>query len=199
MKIVMGDDDLQLAISIRDAIHLAGHNVVGIGTDAASVIEMCELHCPDVAILDMEMPGSGLAAARKISELNIPVVFLTAYDDSSNINAAIKAGAIEFLIKPVNTKSIISTCKVAIEKSKRWRELNNQLRDTEQKLADRKILERAKGILMKNQGINEGEAYRHLQAEASRKQVTIVSLAKVIIEADDILSKLSLATSSHRP
>jgi two-component system, response regulator PdtaR len=135
------------------------------------------------------MPGlDGLAAARQIAkDPGTPVIILTAHGHPNLVEQAVEDGVVHYLLKPVTSPSLHAAIQVAIARSRETRELRESVDSLEMTLRDRKIIERAKGILMTRRQMSEPEAFRYLQRESQNRRIPMAKLAEAIVQADELL------------
>lgn len=189
-RVVIADDDVITRLDIREALEFQGYEVVGEAADGIDAVELCADLKPDVVLLDVKMPVmDGLTAAKIIGGAgnDIAIIMLTAYNDKQFVDKAGKFGALGYLVKPVDEKSLTPTIEIAVKRLKEFRELKKTVEGQEKKLEERKIIEKAKGILIQNNSISEDEAYKYLRTISMNKRKTIVEVAKIIIETESIL------------
>ena len=189
-RVVIADDDVITRLDIREALEFQGYEVVGEAADGIDAVELCADLKPDVVLLDVKMPVmDGLTAAKIIggAENDIAIIMLTAYNDKQFVDKAGEFGALGYLVKPVDEKSLTPTIEIAVKRLKEFRELKKTVEGQEKKLEERKIIEKAKGILIQNNSISEDEAYKYLRTISMNKRKTIVEVAKIIIETESIL------------
>ncbi len=189
-RVVIADDDVITRLDIREALEFQGYEVVGEAADGIDAVELCADLKPDVVLLDVKMPVmDGLTAAKLIGGAgnDIAIIMLTAYNDKQFVDKAGEFGALGYLVKPVDEKSLTPTIEIAVKRLKEFRELKKTVEGQEKKLEERKIIEKAKGILIQNNSISEDEAYKYLRTISMNKRKTIVEVAKIIIETESIL------------
>ncbi|CDA91265.1 ethanolamine utilization response regulator [Firmicutes bacterium CAG:238] len=189
-RVVIADDDVITRLDIREALEFQGYEVVGEAADGIDAVELCADLKPDVVLLDVKMPVmDGLTAAKIIGGAgnDIAIIMLTAYNDKQFVDKAGEFGALGYLVKPVDEKSLTPTIEIAVKRLKEFRELKKTVEGQEKKLEERKIIEKAKGILIQNNSISEDEAYKYLRTISMNKRKTIVEVAKIIIETESIL------------
>ena len=189
-RVVIADDDVITRLDIREALEFQGYEVVGEAADGIDAVELCADLKPDVVLLDVKMPVmDGLTAAKIIGGAgnDIAIIMLTAYNDKQFVDKAGEFGALGYLVKPVDEKSLTPTIEIAVKRLKEFREIKKTVEGQEKKLEERKIIEKAKGILIQNNSISEDEAYKYLRTISMNKRKTIVEVAKIIIETESIL------------
>ncbi len=189
-RVVIADDDVITRLDIREALEFQGYEVVGEAADGIDAVELCADLKPDVVLLDVKMPVmDGLTAAKLIAggQHDTAIIMLTAYNDKQFVDKAGEFGALGYLVKPVDEKSLTPTIEIAVKRLKEFRELKKTVAGQEKKLEERKIIEKAKGILIQNNSISEDEAYKYLRTISMNKRKTIVEVAKIIIETESML------------
>ena len=185
LKIVIADDEAIIRMDLREMLEEAGHEVVGETANGRRAVAIVRDTRPDLVILDIKMPDmDGVEAARMIAADHLaPVLLLTAFDDAELIRRATEAGVLAYLVKPVSEKSLFPAMEIALS---RWREtesLEKELAETRDSLETRKLLDRAKGILMQAHGISEEEAYRRMQRYSMEKRRTLKEVAAAVVRA----------------
>lgn len=183
-KIVIVDDEPITRLDIRDILTEADFEVCGEAADGFEAIEVCRRENPDLVLMDIQMPVlDGLKAAKKIAQdkLATSIVFLTAYSDRENTEKAKKMGATGYLVKPIDEKSLVPTLEVAIAKGRQTKDLEYEIELLRTKLEERKIIERAKGVLAQTMEITEEEAYRHLRKLSMDKRAKMSEIAELIM------------------
>lgn len=189
-RVVIADDDVITRLDIREALEFQGYEVVGEAADGIDAVELCADLKPDVVLLDVKMPVmDGLTAAKLIAggQHDTAIIMLTAYNDKQFVDKAGEFGALGYLVKPVDEKSLTPTIEIAVKRLKEFRELKKTVAGQEKKLEERKIIEKAKGILIQNNSISEDEAYKYLRTISMNKRKTIVEVARIIIETESML------------
>ncbi len=189
-RVVIADDDVITRLDIKEALEFQGYEVVGEATDGIDAVELCSSLEPDVVLLDVKMPVmDGLTAAKLISESQkgIAIIMMTAYNDKQFVEKAGEFGALGYLVKPVDERSLTPTIEIARRRLKELTDLKKAVSEQEKKLEERKIIDKAKGILIKNNSISEDEAYKYLRTISMNKRKTIVEVAKIIIDTESML------------
>jgi len=160
MKVLIADDDRKVSASLQQLLTKWGYEVAAVAEDGQRAIDLCRRTLPDVAILDIEMPGlDGLSAARQIAnDPGTPVIILTAYGQPELVEAAIQEGVIQYLVKPVTGPSLNAHIKMAVSKAKELDLYKQRSHELEETLRERKIIEKAKGIIMSRKRLSESDA-----------------------------------------
>lgn len=192
MKVLIADDERKVASSLQEMLEQMGHNVVGMVEDGHRAIEACRRYLPDVVLMDIEMPGlDGLSAAHQIArDPGTPILILTAHGEPELVEAAIEEGAIQYLLKPVTGPALNAALMMALARSREIKELKERSEALEATLRDRKIIEKAKGILMSRRHLTEAEAFRFLQRQSQDRRMPMVKLAESIVQANDIFESM---------
>jgi response regulator NasT len=177
-------------MQLRRALLRAGYEVVGEAADGEEAIRLAGDLDPDVIIMDLNMPRvSGIEATRRIVEKRpVPIVVLTAYSDERSVDAAMEAGACAYLVKPVSGDQLIPAVRAALARFEALEAIRQENENLKDALETRKLVERAKGILMTRKNLAEAEAFRLLQKMSRDKCQTMKRTATEIIEADRLFS-----------
>lgn len=187
LRILLADDEALIRLDLREMLTEAGHEIVGEAANGQEAVQLAqELH-PDIVIMDVKMPVmDGLTAAQQITEAEIaPVLLLTAYSQQDIVARATEAGVIAYLVKPVREQQLFPAIEVAVSRFRAWQELGRELDELKESLATRKLVDRAKGILMTAHKMTEQEAYRKMQQFSMAKRISLKKLAEEIIAADE--------------
>lgn len=187
LRILLADDEALIRLDLREMLTEAGHEIVGEAANGQEAVQLAqELH-PDIVIMDVKMPVmDGLTAAQQITEAEIaPVLLLTAYSQQDIVARATEAGVIAYLVKPVREQQLFPAVEVAVSRFRAWKELGRELDELKESLATRKLVDRAKGILMTAHKMTEQEAYRKMQQFSMAKRISLKKLAEEIIAADE--------------
>ncbi len=187
-RIVIADDEPITRMDMREMLEEEGYNVVAEASDGFDVIELARKHLPDLIIMDIKMPLlDGLNATKIIlkEELAGEVILLSAYSDKIFIEKAKEVGAIGYLVKPIDNKSLVATIEVCLSRHKEIKEIKKSVKVLEKKLESRKIIEKAKGILMAKDNISENDAYIHIRDISMKKRTTMEEIARIIIISEE--------------
>lgn len=188
LKIVIADDESIIRLDLKKMLESMGHIVIGEAADGQKALELSRALAPDIAILDIKMPVmDGLDAAKFITEEKIaPVVLLTAYSQTDLIDRAKEAGVFGYLVKPFKESDLVPAIEIAISRYVEMQELESQLDDIQDKLDTRKIVDRAKGILMDKYNLKEHEAFRRIQQQSMNTRKGMREIAEAIIIAHEV-------------
>lgn len=189
LRILIADDDPLARQSLCDQISTIGHQVIAQAVNGRQALHFAAQLKPDLAILDVRMPDlDGLEAARVIAERdNLPVIMLTAYDDENLLERADQAGVLAYLLKPSDEKRLRAALHVALARFQELQTLRSEVENLKQTLEIRKLVERAKGILMDRLALSEGEAFKRLQKRARDTNRKLGDVARAVIEASDLM------------
>ncbi len=188
-RFLIADDESLHNLTLRHQLEALGHEVVATAADGEEAVALAAQHHPDMAILDIRMPGkTGPEAAREIwADRPMPIVFLSAYSDSHTVEDATDAPAFHYLLKPVDPSSLGPAVAVARARFQDWKRAHDERDELARKLEERRIISRAKSILMENRAMSEAEAYRTLQKTSQNRNMRMVDLAKKIIFASNVM------------
>ena len=188
-RIVIVDDEPVIRMDFREILTLNGYFVAGEAADGFDAVELCRREKPDLVIMDIKMSVfDGLSAAEIIlSEgLSDCVILVSAYNDKEYVEEAKKVGVMNYLIKPIDEKSIIPAIEVALSRNEEMRAMKSEVEKLEKKLEDRKIIEKAKGIIMHREKISEEEAYCMLRNMSMKKRCSLRTLAEIIVKTETV-------------
>ena len=183
-RIVIADDEVLSSMDLIEMLEEAGHEVVGVGVDGVEALELVEKWKPDVAVLDVKMPRlDGLQAAKIIAHNQwAPVVLLTAFGDENIIKKAGESMVFGYVMKPVEEKNLFPALTIAVSQFKKRVEMVERVRQMEADIAEKKIMSRAKGLLMDCYGITENEAHRRIQVISMKRSMTLSEVSQQIIK-----------------
>lgn len=188
-RVLIADDEKPVAAGLQAQLESIGYDVVAVVNDGHHAVEVCRRSLPDVVLMDIEMPGlDGLSAARQIvQDPGTPVIILTAHGHANLIDQAVEDGVLYYLLKPVTSPSLHAALQVAVARAKEIKSLRENVNNLEETLRERKIIERAKGILMNRRNLSESEAFRLLQRQSQDRRLPMAKLAESIVQADELL------------
>jgi two-component system, response regulator PdtaR len=185
-RVVIAEDEAIIRLDLKETLEEEGYQVVGETGRGDEAIELVRTQRPDVAILDVKMPGlDGLSAAREISgERLAAVLILTAFSQRDLIEQARDAGALAYLVKPYQRSELIPAVEVAIGRFREIKALHEQAASLEEQLETRKVVDRAKGRLMDHHHLSEQDAFSFIQRTAMTERLTMRAVARQIIDGD---------------
>ncbi len=183
-KILITDDDPIIRLDIRITLENAGYQVVGEAGDGIEAVKLCEEFRPDLVLMDIKMPlFNGLNAAKLINDRGLCdcIIILTAYSMDEYVKDAAEQGIMGYLVKPVSAQTLIPAVEVALARAAGIRKLREEIADTKQAVKDRKVIERAKGILMRKEGLTEDDAYKKLRKLSMDRRCPMAVIAEMLV------------------
>jgi response regulator NasT len=182
--VVIAEDEAIVRLDLKEIMEEEGYEVVGETGRGDEAVELVRAQHPDLAILDIKMPGGdGISAAREINaERLCAVLLLTAFSQRDLIDQAREAGALAYLVKPFQKTELLPAIEMALGRFAEMRALDEQVKSLEERLEVRKALDRAKGILMDELGWKENEAFSWIQRTAMRRRQKMLVIAEGIID-----------------
>ena len=183
LRIVIADNESIIRMDLKELLEEAGHEVIGQAVDGLRAVELARKYRPDLVIMDIKMPEmDGITAATIISDEKLaPVLLLTAFSQKEIVDKAKESGVLGYLVKPVKEANLFPAMEIAISRFREFMELERELEDVKNSLETRKVLDRAKGILMEAHGLTETEAYRRIQQYSMSKRKSIREVAEAIV------------------
>jgi len=187
LRIAIADDEPDMRDYFQDVLPRLGHTVVAVAQNGRELVEKCRTLRPDLVITDIKMPElDGIDAGIQIyQEHAIPVILISAYQDAGLIERAEMDHVMGYIVKPIKQADLAPAIAIAMRRFEQFQALRQEAADLKQALADRKVIERAKGIIMKQSGVDESEAFRRMQKLASDRNRKLVNIAAMILTADE--------------
>jgi two-component system, response regulator PdtaR len=185
-RVVIAEDEAIIRLDLKETLEEEGYEVVGETGRGDEAVQLVREKSPDLAILDIKMPGlDGLSAAREITgERRAAVLILTAFSQRDLIERARDAGALAYLVKPFQRTELIPAVEVALGRFKEMQALFDEKQSLEDQLETRKVVDRAKGMLMDQHGRTEADAFAWIQRRAMQERVTMRDIAQQIISGE---------------
>jgi len=186
-RVIIADDESIIRLDLREMMESLGYLVVGEAGDGTSTVNLARELKPDIVIMDIKMPGlDGIDAAKILTEEKIaPVLLLTAYSQRELVQRAKEAGVAGYLVKPFREQDLEPAIEVALSRFEEFKTLEQEVEDLKEALETRKLVDRAKGILMDTQGLSEAGAFRKIQKMSMDKRVPMKEIAKAILIAQE--------------
>jgi len=183
MRILIAEDETIIRLDLRDLLERDGHDVVAAARDGVEAVALAREHEPELAVMDVKMPHlDGIEAAKRIiAERPIPIVMLTAYGQEELVGRAVEAGVFGYLVKPFREQDLVPAIAAARARHDELQELRDQADSLADALAARKVIERAKGILMESEGLTESVAFARLRkaSQATGRPLRVIAEAVI--------------------
>ncbi|MFG0319741.1 MAG: ANTAR domain-containing response regulator [Planctomycetota bacterium JB042] len=188
-RIAVADDEAVMRDYFREILPDLGHEVVAAASTGKALVEECLRHRPDLVITDIRMPEmDGIDAAAEITrQLPIPIILVSAFSDRPLIERAKDSMVLSYLIKPIQQASLETAIEIAGTRFEEVEALRREAGDLRQALEDRKLIERAKGILMRRLSVDEDTAFARLRKAAMEQSRKLVDVARTLIQAEKLL------------
>jgi AmiR/NasT family two-component response regulator len=190
MRVLIAEDDPLIALGLCERLRSLGHEPIGPAADGEQAIELARESLPDLYLFDVEMPNvDGLQAATRLADdgLRRPVVDFTGADDPCLIERSISSGVSAYLTKPVDSRELEAALALAAARHAEFEALEAEVDRAQQALEDRKLVERAKGLLMTALSLSEQDAFRHLKLTARERNLRLADVATRIVEQQSLL------------
>jgi len=186
-RVLIAEDEALIRLDLVEMLRDEGYQVVGEAGDGQEAVDLAESLRPDLVIMDVKMPRrDGIDAAAEIAAKRIaPVVLLTAFSQRDLVEKARDAGAMAYLVKPFSISDLIPAIEVALSRFSEITELEREVADLGERLATRKLLERAKGLLQAKHAMTEPEAFTWMQRAAMDRRTSMKHVAQVVLESLD--------------
>ncbi|MFM8632823.1 MAG: ANTAR domain-containing response regulator [Candidatus Nanopelagicus sp.] len=184
IRIVVAEDETIIRLDLVEMLTEAGYEVVAQAENGAVAVDLAKLHKPDLVILDVKMPiMDGITAAEQI--INIaPVLMLTAFSQRELVERARDAGVMAYVVKPFSISDLVPAIEIAISRHSQMKSLEAEVADLYDRLETRKIIDRAKGILMKAMNLSEPESFTWIQKTAMDRRISMKQVAQAVISPE---------------
>ena len=187
MRIAVAEDEQLMRNYLDETLTLLGYQVLCLAETGKEFVEKCKSLRPDLVITDIRLPDmDGLEAAATIYANDpVPIIVVSAYYDPALIERAERNHVLAYLVKPIKQQDLEPAIAIAMSRFQEFRAMRQEADNLRQTLEDRKLIERAKGIIMKRASLDEPEAFRRLQKLARERNQKLVEIAKIVITAED--------------
>ena len=187
-RVDIAEDEALIRIDLKEMLEEEGYDVCGEAADGQTAVTMAGELRPDLVILDVKMPVlDGIAAAEQIARKRIaPVIILTAFSQRELVERAREAGAMAYLVKPFQKKDLLPTIEMALSRFTELVGLEAEVDDLQGRLDARKLVERAKGLLMTEHGMTEPDAFRWIQRTSMDRRMTMRAVADLVIGGTEL-------------
>jgi len=186
VRILVAEDEAIIRLDLVEMLKEAGYEVVGQATNGIEAIELAKQKLPDIAILDVKMPEmDGITAAEQIIDI-APVLMLTAFSQRELVERARDAGAMAYVVKPFGISDLIPAIEIAVSRHRQLKALQQEVGDLQERLETRKVIDRAKGILMSTLKLTEPEAFSWIQRTAMDRRISMKDVAMAVISPDAV-------------
>jgi response regulator NasT len=184
LRILVAEDETIIRLDLVEMLTESGYEVVAQAENGAVAVELAKRHKPDLAILDVKMPEmDGITAAEQIISI-APVLMLTAFSQRDLIERARDAGVMAYVVKPFSINDLLPAIEIAISRHRQMKSLESEVADLYDRLETRKIIDRAKGILMKAMNLSEPESFNWIQKTAMDRRISMKQVAQAVISPE---------------
>jgi AmiR/NasT family two-component response regulator len=188
-KILVAEDETLIRMDLVEMLNEAGYEVVAQASNGQEAISLAQTHLPDLAILDVKMPIlDGISAAEKIISI-APVLILTAFSQKDLVDRARDAGAMAYVVKPFTINDLLPAIEISISRHRQMKSLEAEVADLHDRLESRKVIDRAKGVLMQALNLSEPEAFSWIQRAAMDRRITMKEVAQAVLDPTATLDK----------
>ncbi|MEY3156875.1 MAG: hypothetical protein RLZZ291_265 [Actinomycetota bacterium] len=188
-RILVAEDETLIRMDLVEMLTEAGYEVIAQASNGEEAITLANLHKPDLAILDVKMPVlDGISAAEKIITV-APVLMLTAFSQKDLVDRARDAGAMAYVVKPFTINDLTPAIEISISRHRQMKSLEAEVADLHDRLETRKVIDRAKGILMQALNLSEPQAFSWIQKAAMDRRITMKEVAEAVINPNAALEK----------
>ncbi len=193
-RILIAEDETLIRLDLAEMLREAGYEVIAEASNGEEAIAQAEEKRPDLAILDVKMPKlDGISAAEKISKI-CPTLMLTAFSQRDLVERARDAGVMSYVVKPFTIEDLVPAIEIAFSRYQQLLALQVEISDLTERLETRKLVDQAKGILMKAMNLSEPEAFKWIQKSAMDRRITMKEISLAILDpnqATTVLPKLN--------
>ncbi len=188
LRIIVAEDETIIRLDLKERLEASGHQVVGEAGDGESAVQMARELRPDLVVMDIKMPRvDGIEASRMLTRERIaPVVLVTAHGERDLVSQASEAGVIGYVLKPLRDRDLDAAIDVATRRYAEFESMSRSVETLTEQLETRKVVERAKGLLMTKMGLSEPDAFKRIQKLSMDRRRSMRAVAEAIILAEEI-------------
>ncbi len=188
LRVVIADDESIIRLDLKETLQRMGHQVVAEAGDGRTALDLIRQHKPDLAILDVKMPEmDGVDTAKEIAKERLaPVLLLTAYSQQDLVQRAMDAGVFAYIVKPFTESDLLPAMGIAIARFQQFSAIAEEAASLQAAIETRKLVDRAKGLLMDKHGLREQEAFRRIQQQSMNSRKPMREIAEAIIIASEL-------------
>ncbi len=194
MRVLIAEDEPIIGLALAERLRHLGHEPLGPAADGAQAIALARELEVDLYLFDIDMPGvDGLAAGAQLARegLRRPIVVITGVEDPTLVDRSIEIGVSAYLTKPIDERQLDAAIRLGAARHAEMATLEAEVDRAHTALADRKLVERAKGMLIETLGVTEPEAFRRIQRAARSRNLRLADMARAILEQRDMLTVLA--------
>ena len=187
-RILIADDESLIRLDLREMLSELGYDVIGEAGDGRAALDLARKLLPDLVVMDIKMPGlDGIAAAEQLTRERIcPVVLLTAYSDQELVERAREAGVVGYVVKPFRPTELMPVIELSLARFEEFRSLEREIGDLKETIETRKVVERAKGVLMETQGLRESDAFHRIRKTSMDTRKSMREVAEAVLLAHEM-------------
>jgi response regulator NasT len=187
-RLILAEDDTVIRMDLKEELQRQGYLVIGDVGDGESAVNLARELRPDLVVMDIKMPQrDGISAAEILTRENVaPVLLLTAYSDGELIERARTAGVVHYVTKPWRQSDLQPAIEIALSRFREYRALEGKVKNLEDQLATRKVVEKAKGVLMQKHQLSEQDAFRRIQKLSMNNRKSMREVAEAILLAEEL-------------
>ncbi len=188
LRILLAEDETIIRLDLRERLENFGHRIVADVADGQTAVNLAREMRPDVVVMDIKMPFlDGISAAAQLTRDAVaPVVLVTAFSDRELVDQAIGAGVMAYVLKPIRDSDLMPAIGVAVSRFREYRLLTKEVDDLNERLETRKLIERAKGLLMSKHSIAEQDAFQRIQRLSMDRRIPMKQVAKALLLAENL-------------
>ncbi len=188
LRILLAEDETIIRLDLRERLENLGHRIVADVADGQTAVNLAREMRPDVVVMDIKMPClDGISAAAQLTRDAVaPVVLVTAFSDRELVDQAIGAGVMAYVLKPIRDSDLMPAISVAVSRFREYRLLTKEVNDLNERLETRKLIERAKGLLMSKHSITEQDAFQRIQRLSMDRRIPMKQVAKALLLAENL-------------